>query len=179
MASASSAFCGTVWILNVYILKACFLVDGTPLHLSNPPSPSSLFKDLFYVCEYIVTVFRHIRRHWIPLQMVVSHHVVTGNWPISPASSVSFSISALPCIPAPVFCPPRPQGNRSKWPWINISITPKTVISTGVSYQICCISDIYNTIHNNRKTTVMEWQQGYTMAGGHHNMRSCIKGSQH
>jgi hypothetical protein len=34
---------------------------------------------LFYVCEYTATVFRHTRRgHWIPLQMVVSHHVVAG-----------------------------------------------------------------------------------------------------
>jgi hypothetical protein len=39
-----------------------------------------LFKDLFYVCEYTVTLFRHTRRgHWIPLQMVMSHHVVAGN----------------------------------------------------------------------------------------------------
>jgi uncharacterized membrane protein YgaE (UPF0421/DUF939 family) len=43
-----------------------------------------LFKDLFlfYVCKYTiaVAVFRHTRRgHRIPLQMVVSHHVVAGN----------------------------------------------------------------------------------------------------
>jgi hypothetical protein len=39
-----------------------------------------IFKvDLFYVYEDTVTVFRHIRRrHQIPLQMVVSHHVVAG-----------------------------------------------------------------------------------------------------
>ena len=36
---------------------------------------------LFYVYEYTVDVFRHTRRgHWIPLQMVVSHYVVAGNW---------------------------------------------------------------------------------------------------
>jgi hypothetical protein len=35
---------------------------------------------LFYICEYTVTVFRHTRRgHQIPLQVVVSHHVVAGN----------------------------------------------------------------------------------------------------
>jgi hypothetical protein len=35
---------------------------------------------LLYACEYIVAVFRHTRRgHQIPLQMVVSHHVVAGN----------------------------------------------------------------------------------------------------
>ena len=39
------------------------------------------FKDLFYVYKYTVAVFRHTRRgHQIPLQMVVSHHVVAGNW---------------------------------------------------------------------------------------------------
>jgi hypothetical protein len=37
-------------------------------------------KILFYVYEYTVAVFRHTRRgHWIPLQMVVSHHMVAGN----------------------------------------------------------------------------------------------------
>ena len=35
---------------------------------------------LFYACEYTVSVFRHTRkRHWIPLQMVVSHNVGAGN----------------------------------------------------------------------------------------------------
>jgi hypothetical protein len=35
---------------------------------------------LFYGYEYIVAIFRHTRRgHWIPLQMVVNHHVVAGN----------------------------------------------------------------------------------------------------
>jgi hypothetical protein len=34
----------------------------------------------FNVYEYTVAVFRHTRRgHQIPLQMVVSHHVVAGN----------------------------------------------------------------------------------------------------
>jgi hypothetical protein len=36
---------------------------------------------LFYVCEYTAALFRHTsRRHRIPLQMVVNHHVVSGNW---------------------------------------------------------------------------------------------------
>jgi hypothetical protein len=34
------------------------------------------FKDLFNLCEYTVTVFRHTR---IGHQIVVSHHVVAGN----------------------------------------------------------------------------------------------------
>jgi hypothetical protein len=37
-------------------------------------------KDLSYVYEYTVAVFRHTRRgHWIPLQLVVSYHVVARN----------------------------------------------------------------------------------------------------
>jgi hypothetical protein len=36
--------------------------------------------DLFNLYEHTVAVFRHARRgHQIPLQMVVSHHVVAGN----------------------------------------------------------------------------------------------------
>jgi hypothetical protein len=35
---------------------------------------------LFYLYEYTVAVFRYTRRgHQIPLQMVVSHHIVAGN----------------------------------------------------------------------------------------------------
>jgi hypothetical protein len=38
------------------------------------------FVCLFYAYEYTVAVFRHTRRgHQIPLQMVVSHHVVAEN----------------------------------------------------------------------------------------------------
>ena len=38
------------------------------------------FFSLFYIYEHTVAVFRHTRRgHQIPLQMVVSHHVVAGN----------------------------------------------------------------------------------------------------
>jgi hypothetical protein len=39
-----------------------------------------LFIYLFYAYEYTIVLFRHTRRgHQIPLQMVVSHHVVAGN----------------------------------------------------------------------------------------------------
>jgi hypothetical protein len=53
--------------LQVKTLLLCFLLLLLPL-----------LKDcLFYVCPYAVTVFRHTRRgHRIPLQMVVSRHVV-------------------------------------------------------------------------------------------------------
>jgi hypothetical protein len=44
------------------------------------PKMGHEFRDLFYVYEYIVAVFRHTRRgHRVPLHMVVSHHVVAGN----------------------------------------------------------------------------------------------------
>ena len=44
------------------------------------PALNKRFIYLFYVYEYTVAVFRHTRRgHRIPLQMVVSHHVVAGN----------------------------------------------------------------------------------------------------
>jgi hypothetical protein len=51
---------------------------------SIPEPPQAVFFSflencLFYVYEYTVAVFRHTRReHQIPLQMVVSHHVVAG-----------------------------------------------------------------------------------------------------
>jgi hypothetical protein len=55
------------------------------LLLPPPPSFSSSFfflkKSYLFIIiyKYIVAVFRHIkRRHQIPLQMVVSHHVVAG-----------------------------------------------------------------------------------------------------
>ena len=36
---------------------------------------------LFYVYENTIALFRHTRTgHQIPLQMVVNHHVVAGNW---------------------------------------------------------------------------------------------------
>ena len=39
-------------------------------------------KEIFMLCMIsIIVLFRHTRRgHQIPLQMVVSHHVVAGNW---------------------------------------------------------------------------------------------------
>jgi hypothetical protein len=38
------------------------------------------FTYLFYVYMSAVAIFRHTTRgYWIPLQMVVSHHVVVGN----------------------------------------------------------------------------------------------------
>ena len=43
-------------------------------------SASSFFKDLFISCVYTVAVFRLTRKGCrIPLQMVVSYHMVAGN----------------------------------------------------------------------------------------------------
>jgi hypothetical protein len=52
---------------------------GFKTHILAAWKPVFFLKALFYLCEYAVAVFRHTRReHWIPLQMVVSHHVVAG-----------------------------------------------------------------------------------------------------
>jgi hypothetical protein len=46
----------------------------------HPAYKSFFFKDLFYLYEYTVAVFRHTRRgSQISLQMVLSHHLVAGN----------------------------------------------------------------------------------------------------
>jgi hypothetical protein len=67
-------------------------VDQAGLEFRNPPASASQVLGLkacattaqliylFYVYEYTIALFRHTRRgHQIPLQMVVSHHVVVGN----------------------------------------------------------------------------------------------------
>jgi hypothetical protein len=53
---------------------------GIELRISTRSGPVCS-KDLFIViCEYTVAVLRHSRGgRQIPLQMVVSHHVVAGN----------------------------------------------------------------------------------------------------
>jgi hypothetical protein len=42
--------------------------------------------DLFIICKYTVAIFRNPRRRrQTSLQMVVSHHVVAGNWTAEPS----------------------------------------------------------------------------------------------
>jgi hypothetical protein len=66
-------------------MKVSFLLSGSSLFFlgythNHLQVKFKKFKDLFYVCEYIVALFRLPRRgHQIPLQMVVSHHVLAGN----------------------------------------------------------------------------------------------------
>lgn len=48
---------------------------------------------------------------------------------------------------------------------------------TGVTHQISCISDMYIIIHNSN-IIVIKYQQN-NLGGHHHNIRNCIKGSQH
>jgi hypothetical protein len=48
--------------------------------LLHQRSMNKMPQNNLYLYAYIVAVFRHTRRgHQIPLQMVVSHHVVAGN----------------------------------------------------------------------------------------------------
>jgi hypothetical protein len=54
----------TGWILSVYKWYFLFFF---------------FFKIYFIYMSTLLTVFRHTRRgHWMPLKMVVSHHVVAG-----------------------------------------------------------------------------------------------------
>jgi hypothetical protein len=76
------------WELNLSLgpqkEQPVFLIIGPPLQ-----SPFSFFFKMFFkkiyifilcVCVLCLHVSLHARRgHWIPLQMVVSHHVVAGN----------------------------------------------------------------------------------------------------
>ena len=73
-------FASASWVLALWVsvpmcaLRAFYLFILSILYF---------LKDfyLFYFYEYTVAVFRHIRReHQIPLEIVVSHHVVAENW---------------------------------------------------------------------------------------------------
>ena len=76
------------WISTIY-WKCFFPLDDFS---------SFFFTYLFYVYEYTVAVFRHTSSgHRIPLQIVVSHHVVAGNWTqdLWKSSWCSFPLSYL------------------------------------------------------------------------------------
>jgi hypothetical protein len=75
----AEAMSNTAYWLSPYILLIR-LPSFLPSFLSSF-LPFFFFKIyLFNVYEYTVAVFRHTRKgHRIPLQMVVSHHVVAGN----------------------------------------------------------------------------------------------------
>jgi hypothetical protein len=73
--------------VDVYSVYGCafclrvFMAAKRHHDYSNSYSFFFFFKDLFYVYEHTVAVFRHTRKgHPIIFQMVVSHHVVAGNW---------------------------------------------------------------------------------------------------
>jgi hypothetical protein len=103
--SCSLQCCHAVPGMTISLKSKCvevsIWVKSTVLLLHNPGLPSIklgymclyimfflkkdlliyLFIYLFYVYEYTLLSFRHTRRRYqIPLQMVGSHHVVTGNW---------------------------------------------------------------------------------------------------
>ena len=57
------------------------LYRETPFQKKNQKKKRKRIIYLFYVYKYIVAIFRHTRRgHLITLQMVVSYHMVAGNW---------------------------------------------------------------------------------------------------
>lgn len=53
------------------------------------------------------------------------------------------------------------------------------VTPLGIACQIYHISDIYIMMHNSSKTTVVKLQQDDFTVVGDHNMRNCVKLSQH
>jgi hypothetical protein len=67
--------------VSLCLLAPRFISVWSVLLSSPPPPQPTLPKHLFMIiCKYTVAVFRYTRRgHQIPLQMVVSHHVVAGN----------------------------------------------------------------------------------------------------
>jgi hypothetical protein len=88
--------------INFFKLLNFFIFSGL-VHSGSAPlaptllSPVPLWPYLFHICVHTVTVFRHSRRwHRIPLQMVVSHHVVAGIWTQDLGKS-SQLVSALNC----------------------------------------------------------------------------------
>jgi hypothetical protein len=48
-----------------------------------------------------------------------------------------------------------------------------------ISQRLSENTDIYIKIHNSSKIAVTKKQRNNFMARGHHNMRNCVKGSQH
>lgn len=72
----------------------------------NHAYTTSILKKIYLFCvyEYTIAVFRHIRNgHQIPLQMVVSHHVGTGDWTLVLCKSVS-ALTAEPALALSVNC---------------------------------------------------------------------------
>jgi hypothetical protein len=75
---------------DICIKKLYFNTDGFPRSELNSwalaEKTTFFFFKIYYFMwvEYTVAVFRHTRRgHRIPLHMVVSHHVVAGNWTLA------------------------------------------------------------------------------------------------
>ena len=57
----------------------CWCLESILSLLQEQASALNFFLFCIYVFDYTVALFRHTwRGHWIPLQMVVSHHVVAG-----------------------------------------------------------------------------------------------------
>jgi hypothetical protein len=71
----------------------------------SSPACSSPKIYLFIICKYTVAAFRHSRRgHQIPLQMVVSCHVVAGIWTQDLWKSSQCSLTTEPSLQPPIFC---------------------------------------------------------------------------
>jgi hypothetical protein len=67
--------------VSIYMYVYTYIYTHTYTHMYVCMYMCVCIYNIYNVYEYTVAVFRHTRRgHRIPLQMVVSHHVVAGNW---------------------------------------------------------------------------------------------------
>jgi hypothetical protein len=93
-------------ILNASLLVSLPWFVQHPILIRTRFEKSGIFLFLFFVWE--CAVFRHTKRvHHIPLQMVMSHHVVAGNWTqdLRKSSQCSWLLSHLSSLPTPLFYP--------------------------------------------------------------------------
>jgi hypothetical protein len=80
MHMASISFMSTMCIMTVTDVKDTITALSRLSPREMERSLPIFFKIYLFIYEYTIALFRHTRRgHQIPLQMVVSHHVVTGN----------------------------------------------------------------------------------------------------
>jgi hypothetical protein len=71
----------TFTYIHTYMCIQCkYMLAYTHMYIHTYNVNEVLFFGFFFMYEHTVAVFRHTRRgHWIPSQMVVTHHVVAGN----------------------------------------------------------------------------------------------------
>jgi hypothetical protein len=119
-------------------------VDQAGLELRNPPASASwvlglkacatmpslfFFLKIYLIYEYTVAVFGHTRRgHQIPLQIVVSHHVIAGIWTqdLGKSSQCSYPLSHLSSPHLPTSWNTKMPGKHAWYKFSNCPFTKRT-----------------------------------------------------